>query len=127
MSILLVEDNRDTLRYLDLILGQRGHHVRAAASLAEARAVAKTGGFGLLLSDIELPDGTGLELMKELRGRGVLGIAMSGYGSEEDVRLSREAGFAVHLTKPVDVARLEEVMRRVVAEHVDATSHPPGS
>ena len=66
----------------------------------------------LLISDIELPDGTGLELMRELGGgRGLPGIAMSGFGSEEDVRLSREAGFATHLTKPIDIARLESAIQ----------------
>ena len=60
----------------------------------------------LLISDIELPDGTGLELMRQLRERGLPAIAMSGYGSEEDVRASLDAGFTEHLTKPVDLTRL---------------------
>ena len=61
-----MEDNQDTLRFLALVLGRRGHEVREAANLAEARAEAAAGEFDLLLSDIELPDGTGLELMREL-------------------------------------------------------------
>jgi DNA-binding response OmpR family regulator len=119
LRILLVEDNRDTLQFLCLILRQRGHAVRTAATLAEARAEVERAGAGdldLLISDIELPDGTGLELMRAMDGgRGVPGIAMSGFGSEEDVRMSREAGFAVHLTKPIDIARLEAAIQQIDA------------
>ena len=69
----------------------------------------------LLISDIELPDGTGLELMREIGDQQKLpGIAMSGFGSEEDMRFSREAGFAVHLTKPVDLTRLEAAIAQFV-------------
>ena len=53
--------------------------------------------------------------MHDLAGQGIAGVALSGYGSEEDVRLSLKAGFAAHLTKPVDVRKLEETMRRVAA------------
>ena len=112
LKVLIVEDNRDTLRYLAMVLRLRGHEVTEAASLAEARAVAVPG-LGLLLSDIELPDGTGLELVRELCGAKVRAIAMSGYGSEEDVKMSLEAGFAEHLTKPVSLQTLEAAIRRV--------------
>jgi PAS domain S-box-containing protein len=113
LKILLLEDNKDTLRYLALVLRKHGHEVRTAENLAAARAAAVAQEFDLLLSDIELPDGTGLELMRELGGgRGVPGIAMSGFGSEEDIRLSRAAGFATHLTKPIDAGQLEDAIRR---------------
>jgi DNA-binding response OmpR family regulator len=116
LKILLVEDNRDTLHFLALILGQRGHLVCKAASLAQARAESTTD-LDLVISDIELPDGSGLDLMREMGGDGgVPGIAMSGFGSEEDQRLSREAGFAIHLTKPIDIARLDEVIQQFGAD-----------
>jgi signal transduction histidine kinase/ActR/RegA family two-component response regulator len=110
LKILLVEDNRDTLHFLALVLGQRGHTVRKAASMAQAWEEL-TADLDLVISDIELPDGSGLDLMREM-GDGVPGIAMSGFGSEEDVRLSREAGFATHLTKPIDIARLEAAIQQ---------------
>src|SRR5262249_26965081 len=91
LRILLVEGNRDTLNFLALILGHRGHTVLKAASLAQAREEL-TEDLDLVISDIELPDGSGLELMREMGSEGVPGIAMSGFGSEEDVRLSRDAG-----------------------------------
>ena len=107
--VLLVEDNRDTLRFLAMVLGQRRFEVHAVGSVEAARAAASDGErFDLLISDIELPDGTGLELMRELgQGHVRAGIAMSGFGSEEDERMSRQAGFREHLTKPVDIGRLD--------------------
>jgi signal transduction histidine kinase len=114
LKILLVEDNRDTLHFLALVLGHRGHQVRKAKNLAEARASVSSD-LDIVISDIELPDGTGMELMRELATNHRLpGIAMSGFGSEEDVRFSREAGFAAHLTKPIDVARLEAAIEQLV-------------
>jgi CheY-like chemotaxis protein len=72
----------------------------------------------LVISDLGLPDGTGLDVMKHIRGRyGVPAIAVSGYGMEEDVRLSKEAGFVEHLVKPVDLPKLQAAIQRVVKAH----------
>jgi len=110
--ILLVDDHADTLDVMTRVLRGCGHVVRTAGSVREALAAAASGeAFDLLISDIGLPDGSGLELMAELRrAHRVAGIALSGYGTDDDLRRSREAGFAEHLTKPVDVRRLEEVI-----------------
>jgi two-component system CheB/CheR fusion protein len=116
--ILLVEDNPDTLQFLALVLRRRGHEVVTADRLATAFAAVNEaeGPFDLLLSDIELPDGTGLDLMRELNAGGVVaGIAMSGFGAEEDLRFSREAGFFDHLTKPIDLDRLDAAIRAAVS------------
>jgi CheY-like chemotaxis protein len=115
LKILLVEDNKDTLKYIALVLGARGHEVTVVERLSEALLAAADQALDLLVSDIELPDGTGLELMRHLRGRGLPAIAMSGYGSDEDVQASLEAGFAEHLTKPVDLNRLIAAVQRVTA------------
>ncbi|MDB5295582.1 MAG: multi-sensor hybrid histidine kinase, partial [Phycisphaerales bacterium] len=105
LRVLLVEDNEPTLRVLTRLLEGLGHRVAAA----------RGGTFDLLLSDVGLPDGSGLDLMRAVReqfaGRA---IALTGYGMEEDVRRCREAGFAAHLTKPVDLRTLEDAVRRVV-------------
>ena len=67
-----------------------------------------------MLSDLGLPDGSGQDLMRELASRyGLRGIALSGYGMEEDIRRSREAGFLRHLTKPVDLQVLEATILQV--------------
>jgi nitrogen-specific signal transduction histidine kinase len=116
LTILLVEDNADTLNYLRKILTLRGNNVHTASSLSLALQMASDLDFDVLVSDIELPDGTGLELMRTLRtSRTIAGIALSGFGSLEDIELSRSAGFAEHLTKPVDFRRLEKAIHEVAA------------
>jgi CheY-like chemotaxis protein len=70
--------------------------------------------FDLLLSDLGLPDGSGIDLMQHLKARAALrGIALSGFGTEADIQRSREAGFEEHLTKPVDVGRLRAAVERL--------------
>ena len=113
LKILLVEDNADTLRYLGVVLKRQGHQVTSASSLTLARQAADGTEFDLLISDIELPDGTGLELIRELKPKGMRGIALSGYGSEEDIKNSHAAGFALHLVKPVLAAALDDAICRV--------------
>ena len=77
LKILMVEDNKDTLNYLSQTLMQRGHLVRTASNLAMALRVAAEAEFELLISDIDLPDGSGLELMWRLRdNHAVKGIAL---------------------------------------------------
>ena len=116
LNVLLVEDNQDTLRYLTWVLEQRNHKVVPVDRVSAALAAAAEARFDVLVSDIELPDGTGLELMHDLGGGTTLpGIAISGFGSEEDLRHSADAGFAEHLTKPIDVNRLESAIRRVAS------------
>jgi CheY-like chemotaxis protein len=117
LKILLVDDNTDTLSYLTEILSRRGHDVRAATSVAAAVRIATDVGIDLLISDIELPDGTGLQLMAAIRTiRPVPGIVLSGFGSSDDIELSRSAGFAVHLVKPVEFHVLEEAIAQATAD-----------
>jgi len=116
LKILMVEDNKDTLNYFSQMLMQRGHVVLTASNLAMALRVASETDFEVLISDIELPDGSGLELMWKLRSKDALkGIALSGFGSSDDVEQSHCAGFSEHLTKPVEFRHLEEAIQRVVA------------
>jgi len=116
LKILLVEDNADALRYLRVVLERHGHSVTPAASLTAARLAAAAASHDLLISDIELPDGTGLELMRELSITGLPGIALSGYGSDDDLRQSRDAGFAAHLVKPVIGNLLIQEVGRTMAQ-----------
>ena len=112
--ILLVEDHDDTRRTLKALLTKKGYQVVAAGSIAEAHELANSRAIDLLLSDISLPDGSGLDLMQALQSRGPLqGIAMSGFGTSEDVKKSRQAGFFEHIVKPVSFDHLEKVIRRV--------------
>ncbi|HEX2862203.1 MAG TPA: ATP-binding protein [Lacunisphaera sp.] len=117
--LLLVEDHAATRVSLQRLLEHRGYRVAAAASLAEARNLTGHERFDLLLSDIGLPDGNGYELMSELRQKwGLPGIALSGYGMEADVVMSKEAGFVEHLTKPVSVHALDTALAGVERMHV---------
>ncbi len=122
LRILLVEDHPDTAEAMADLLRLIGHEVVVAGSVAAAleTADALLGGTGsggridLVVSDLGLPDGSGQDLMRELvRRYHVKGIALSGYGMEDDIRRSHEAGFARHLTKPVDLAALREAIRQV--------------
>ncbi|RYD85544.1 MAG: PAS domain-containing hybrid sensor histidine kinase/response regulator [Verrucomicrobiaceae bacterium] len=116
LRILLVEDHADTAYILSQILKRRGYHVHISHCLHDAEAAAETESFDLVLSDIDLPDGTGYELMHFLHEfHPVPGIAMSGFGMQEDVKKSREAGFAEHLVKPVDPDCLKKAIEQVVA------------
>jgi len=115
LKILLVEDDLPTLRVMTRLLTRRGYEVISAGTMAAALEVGQREGFDLVVTDIGLPDGTGWELMRQLRlsRPGVSGIAMTGYGMDEDVRKTREAGFGAHLTKPVDFVRLEAAIRKI--------------
>jgi signal transduction histidine kinase/ActR/RegA family two-component response regulator len=115
LRILLVEDNRDTLNYLSRLLSLRGHHVHTAADMTSALQVASEAELHVIISDIELPDGSGLELMWALRTHSnIPAIALSGFGSAADIEQSHSAGFAIHLTKPVDFRRLEQSIQQLV-------------
>lgn len=117
LDVLLVDDHRPTCRAVERFLLRRGHRVTVATSLAEARARIAGVRIDVLISDIGLPDGTGYELMGEVRCRQpqVCGIAVSGYGMADDVEQARAAGFVEHFTKPLDVARLESVLAALAA------------
>jgi len=117
LRILLAEDNLDTLTLMTRLLRRRGHRVSPAASVAQALAAAAADGpYDLLISDIGLPDGTGLDLMQKVGALGpIRGIALSGFGMDGDLRRAREAGFSAQITKPIDFPNLEDVIRQVVA------------
>ena len=116
LKILLVDDNADTLAFLSTMLERRGHDVSTASDKARGLRLATEGDWDLLISDIELPDGNGLELMESIRSRKPIpGIALSGFGSSGDIEQSLAAGFAVHLTKPIDFRRLERVIEQIAA------------
>ena len=118
LRILLVEDHGVSANMLRLVLAADGHEVAMAGDLATAMDLADRQAFDLLISDLGLPDGSGHDLMRRLRQRGhtLPGIALSGYGQEEDIQRSREAGFAAHLTKPASRELLVEAIASVTAE-----------
>jgi DNA-binding response OmpR family regulator len=109
--LLLVEDSAATRRALEKLLVARNFEVSAASSIADAWALLANSKFDVLVSDIGLPDGDGFLLMRELKDRyGMSGIALTGFDLEDDFKLSKEAGFSIHLTKPVQASVLDEAL-----------------
>lgn len=115
--ILLVEDDAATLRVMTRILTMKGHDVTPTGSVASALEASHGRDFDLLITDVGLPDGTGLDLMSRLRP--IKGIVLTGYGMEDDMRKTREAGFSAHLTKPIGAAQLEMAIENLLYHEKD--------
>jgi PAS domain S-box-containing protein len=115
LHILLVEDHNDTAQILARLLESEGHQVRIATNVGDALKLSGDGFMDLIISDLGLPDGSGYDLMQQVRPtRAVPAIALSGYGAESDIKRSRESGFAEHITKPVDFGRLLRAIDQVI-------------
>lgn len=111
LRLLVVEDHEATLTALVFLLKRDGHTVHAASSAAEALAIADREVCDVIISDIGLPDASGLHLMREVRRlHGWPGIALSGYGMSADIEESRRAGFDLHIIKPVKIAVLRQAL-----------------
>jgi CheY-like chemotaxis protein len=116
LRVLLVDDHPDTCAALERLLTLRGHQVTAAHNMREALVTASHGSFDLLISDVGLPDGNGMDLLRTMRTlQPIRGIAISGFGMDTDIGKSLEAGFAEHLVKPVKLEKLEAAIARVMA------------
>jgi PAS domain S-box-containing protein len=115
VRILLVEDHAATAQITAKLLRKFGHEVEVATDVRSAVEIGRSAPFDILLSDLGLPDGSGLDVMRTLREHApnVVGIALTGLGMPEDINRSREAGFAEHLTKPIDFESLRAVITRV--------------
>jgi CheY-like chemotaxis protein len=112
LRVLVVDDNVDAARTLGELLRYLGHQVAVASDGPSALAAAATVAPELVLIDIGLPGMDGYALASALRsaGHGLAAlIAVTGYGRDEDLRRSSEAGFDHHLVKPVDLAALQRI------------------
>ena len=115
--LLVVDDHQDTCLGMKMLLERRGYQITLAHSADQAIEKAQAEKFDLLISDIGLPDRSGYELMKELRAKNALrGIALSGFGMENDISQARAAGFSEHLTKPINFDRLDEAIRNLLVD-----------
>jgi PAS domain S-box-containing protein len=112
--VLVVDDNEDGAEMISCLLAGAGHKVQIAHDPSQALLLADVFRPEIAILDIGLPVMDGYTLGRELRAR--LGddepilIALSGYGQEQDRRRSEEAGFALHLVKPVDAETLEQLV-----------------
>jgi len=111
LQLLVVDDHPQTLRVLASLLRKQGHKVLTAECVQAAIKLLEDERFDGLISDIGLPDGNGCDVMRAAKARqSLVGIALSGFGMEEDVRRSLDAGFEHHLTKPIDFQELERFL-----------------
>jgi CheY-like chemotaxis protein len=116
LRILLVDDHTDTVTTLGALLRHLGYEVVCAETAGEARLLADQSKFDLLVTDIGLPDASGHDLMRDIHARqSIPGIALSGFGMEEDLEKSRAVGFIDHLIKPVNVDRLQAALREIAS------------
>jgi len=113
--VLVVDDHQDTCTGMKMMLERRGYEITVAYSAEQAVQKAHNQDFDLLISDIGLPGRNGYELMRELReSKGMPGIALTGFGSEHDISKARAAGFAKHLTKPINFEQLQEAIQSLL-------------
>jgi CheY-like chemotaxis protein len=118
VRILVVDDNSDLVSVLGSTLRQAGYSVQSAHSGTEGLRLAQQWRPDIVLLDIGLPELDGYEVARRLRADPALGqhgssmriIALTGYGREADLALAREAGFDMHLTKPIAFADLEKLL-----------------
>jgi signal transduction histidine kinase/ActR/RegA family two-component response regulator len=113
--VLVVDDHFDTCTGMKMMLERRGYRVTLAHTADQAVERTRHEEFDLVISDIGLPDRSGYELMQELSTtKGLRGIALSGFGMENDVSRARAAGFSEHLTKPINFDRLEQSIQSLL-------------
>lgn len=111
MTILLVEDHTDTRSVLEILLNRCGCQTVAAKTLKDGRARLKEMPFDIVISDLNLPDGDGLDLVREAKQTQKLkAIAVTGRTSNEERDQGLKAGVDCYLTKPIDYQQLKEAL-----------------
>ncbi|HWF43987.1 MAG TPA: response regulator [Candidatus Kapabacteria bacterium] len=114
-TILLVDDHDDTSAAVKMLLERQGYSVRVSASSAQAIDTIKNEPVDLIISDIGLPDESGLMMLKKIRKiSDVPAIALSGFGSDDDIQRSHEAGFQKHLTKPFNLQKFRDTIAHLL-------------
>jgi CheY-like chemotaxis protein len=117
VRLLLVEDHVDTARALSRLLENRGYQIEAVPNVATGLEAVECGEFDLLLCDLGLPDGTGIDFIETVRkSRKTPAIALTGFGMQQDVDRAQRAGFDAHLTKPVNLQKLEVTIWRLLQD-----------
>jgi signal transduction histidine kinase len=113
-NILIADDNQDALESLALMLRLEGHEVHCASDGEEALALAGLRKPEIVVLDVGMPKLDGCEVARRIRaeswGRSAVLVALTGWGQDADRRRSREAGFDMHLVKPVDPATICDML-----------------
>ena len=127
LNILMIEDHVDTAEVMAQLIRTLDHDVTTVGRVDDALAATQLQEFDLVISDVGLPDGTGLDFVSSVRRHSqVPAIALTGYGSDDDVRRCLAAGFTAHLTKPVNFSQLEVLIQRTAeakAQGGESASH----
>src|SRR6476619_1567351 len=117
VRLLLVEDHGDTARALARLLENRGFTTKTAPNIATALEAVGREDFDLFLCDLGLPDGNGVDFIRKVRETWKTpAIALTGFGMQEDIERAQKAGFDAHLTKPVNLQKLEATMWRLLQD-----------
>jgi len=128
LNILLIEDHADTAEVMSQLMRAGGHEVAVAGSVADALALTASIAFDLVVSDIGLPDGSGIDFIRAFRAQSTApAVALTGFGTDDDVRRSVEAGFTAHLTKPVNFEQLERLIEEAVIARAAAAEPDPAA
>jgi CheY-like chemotaxis protein len=116
-KILVIDDNTDAADMMEILLAKKGYSIRKAYNGKTGISTALDFNPEVVLLDLGLPDISGYEVLKELQQK--LGkcfyLALSGWGQDEDLKRSKEAGFHRHLVKPIDIKSLHEIL----VQHID--------
>jgi two-component system CheB/CheR fusion protein len=125
LRVLLVDDSLDTILALGMLIRLSGAIVSTASSGAEALSVLSESPFDVLVSDVSMPDMSGLDLMRAVRalpaGRELVAVACSGFSRQLDAQRALAAGFDAQLPKPLSLGDLESTVGRLLAARQTAT------
>ena len=117
LHVFVVENHDDTREVVAAMLEELGHRVSMANAVTVALREVPASNCDVLISDIDLPDGNGWELLRTLsESRAIFAIAMSGFGTASDRACSKAAGFRHHLVKPIGLQQLETVLAEAANE-----------
>jgi PAS domain S-box-containing protein len=111
--VLLVEDHLGTAQVMKMCLEDFGYEVVHAGSVAQALQAAEAQPFDIVLTDLGLPDASGVEVGRALSGRMPV-VALSGFGAAADLRGTADAGFSGHLVKPVEPAQIHALLQQIL-------------
>ena len=128
-SFLILDDSEDTIRMLEQLLTLSGANVATATNGEDALRLAHEHEFDIILSDISMPEMDGFEFLQRLRkieGRQhVPVVAITGFGRTNDIERARAAGFYSHLTKPLNIQALADVLDQLVRHQRDRGTTGP--
>jgi PAS domain S-box-containing protein len=115
VKLLLVEDHLDTARALVRLLENRGYKIESVPNVETGLQAVEREQFDLILCDLGLPDGTGIDFIQTVRkSHKTPAIALTGFGMQQDVERAEGAGFDAHLTKPVNLQKLEATIWKLL-------------